>query len=277
MSVEKTNPAGFWDHKWDVLSGLPQDQPRLATILELWPDDVERFLDVGAGDGRITNLVEGRARFAVAQDISVVGLGKVSALAVQGTSDGLPYRDGSFDLVLCSEVIEHLPGELLERTAAEVARVSRRYLLVTTPFEERLENGLIQCDRCMSWFHASLHCQSFSRARMEALFGAAGLRIAAYATSGVQPFHSVRLGKVTRALTGYYGGFWHPQLSCPVCGSRSIEQRRARGHPLRVLFGGLNVLLGRVLPSRPHNHVVLFEKRHEPEPSERSRQPEART
>ena len=260
--MDKTNPADFWDQKWDVISDLPQDKPRVETILRLWPGGVDSLLDVGAGDGRITNVIAGRAHLAVAQDISSGGLRRVavSALPVQGTSDRLPYRNGAFDLVMCAEVIEHLPDEVLRRTVAEAARVSRRYILVTTPFEERLENGLIQCDRCKTWFHGSLHCQSFSRARMEALFGGAGLRVAAYASSGAQLYRSVWLGKVTRALTGYYGGFWHPQLRCPVCGNAAVDKRSARGHPLRMLLGGLDLLIGRLRPSTPHNHVVLFEK-----------------
>lgn len=258
--MDKTNPTEFWDHKWDALSHLPQDQPRIEAIVKLWPRDAETFLDVGAGDGRITNLVERRSRFAVAQDISAVGLGKVSAQSVQATSHCLPYRDASFDLVMCAEVIEHLPDDILERTVTEVGRVSRRYVLITTPFEEQLENGLVQCDRCMAWFHGSLHCQSFSRDKIESLFDAAGLRIAAYASSGMQPYRSLRLGKITRALTGYYGGFWHPQLSCPLCGNRAINQRRAHGHPLRIMLGCLDLLVGRLLPKKPHNHVVLFYK-----------------
>lgn len=43
------------------------------------------------------------------------------------------YADGSFDLVLCSEVLEHLeqPGVAL----AELMRITRRYLLVSVPKE----------------------------------------------------------------------------------------------------------------------------------------------
>jgi hypothetical protein len=137
--------------------------------------------------------------------------------------------------------------------------VSRRFVLITTPFEERLENGLIQCDRCRSWFHASLHCQSFSLERIADLFGRAGAKVAIAAASGVQPFRSVRLGKITRALTGYYGGFWHEHLRCPLCGNAEIQQRRARGNPLRLLLGGTDVLLGRLVRAKPHNHVVLIE------------------
>ena len=45
----------------------------------------------------------------------------------------LPFEDASFDLVVCCEVLEHL-GEP-ERGLAEVARVARRGVVVSTPRE----------------------------------------------------------------------------------------------------------------------------------------------
>lgn len=45
----------------------------------------------------------------------------------------LPYRDRSFDLVLCFEVLEHLPEELIPAAIAELKRVSRGLLLVSVP------------------------------------------------------------------------------------------------------------------------------------------------
>jgi ubiquinone/menaquinone biosynthesis C-methylase UbiE len=45
----------------------------------------------------------------------------------------LPWEDASFDLVVCCEVLEHLhdPG----RGLAEIARVTRRHVLLSTPRE----------------------------------------------------------------------------------------------------------------------------------------------
>jgi ubiquinone/menaquinone biosynthesis C-methylase UbiE len=50
-----------------------------------------------------------------------------------GSVYALPYADGQFDLVLCSEVLEHLdrPDEAL----AELKRVARRHVLLSVPLE----------------------------------------------------------------------------------------------------------------------------------------------
>lgn len=47
------------------------------------------------------------------------------------TTARLPFEDRTFDTVLCIEVLEHL--DALYRTFAELARVSRRYLLISLP------------------------------------------------------------------------------------------------------------------------------------------------
>lgn len=45
----------------------------------------------------------------------------------------LPYKNNSFDLVICTEVLEHLENP--EKALKELARVSKQYLLLTVPNE----------------------------------------------------------------------------------------------------------------------------------------------
>lgn len=50
-----------------------------------------------------------------------------------GTCTSLPFEDKSFDIVVCSEVIEHLPSiEDVIKTFKEVSRVGKRWI-ITTP------------------------------------------------------------------------------------------------------------------------------------------------
>jgi len=98
-------------------------------------------LDLGCGDGRLS--AELRAEELVAADVSQVALERArarlpSARTVLVAPDGpLPFEDGSFELVLCAETIEHVRD--VQLLLSEVRRVLRPggRLAVTTPAHGR--------------------------------------------------------------------------------------------------------------------------------------------
>jgi len=99
-------------------------------------------LDLGCGDGRLT--AELRAEELVAADVSEVALERARARLPSARTvplapdEPLPLEDGSFDLVLCAEMIEHVRD--VQLLLSEVRRVLRPggRLAVTTPAHGRL-------------------------------------------------------------------------------------------------------------------------------------------
>jgi SAM-dependent methyltransferase len=100
-----------------------------------------RILDVGCGEGfTMRELREGGVQAAmVGIDFSPGALAwnqahhmAQSPLKVADVHH-LPFQDHSFDLVLCLEVLEHLPDSALG--LRELLRVSRDYVLVSVPHE----------------------------------------------------------------------------------------------------------------------------------------------
>lgn len=97
--------------------------------LGLVPPGPGRALDVGARLGHQTRWLEARGY----QVTSVDAEPGFEGCLVVDANQPLPFADESFDLVWCSEVIEHLL--VPERSLAELRRVTRRggTLVLTTP------------------------------------------------------------------------------------------------------------------------------------------------
>lgn len=99
------------------------------------------ILDVGCGEGfTMRELREnGVGAAMVGVDYSPVALAWSQANDVARSplhvadAHRLPFSDNSFDLVLCLEVLEHLPDSRLG--LAELLRVTRSYVLVSVPHE----------------------------------------------------------------------------------------------------------------------------------------------
>lgn len=75
-----------------------------------------------------------------------------------------PFKDGSYDLVITTEVVEHLDDAELESMLAEAWRVLKAggYIFVTTPFNEDLEKEKTMCPECGCTFHRWQHLRSWT-------------------------------------------------------------------------------------------------------------------
>jgi ubiquinone/menaquinone biosynthesis C-methylase UbiE len=104
------------------------------------PLTIESILDVGAGEGfTLARLAEeniGKKREGIEYVDEAIELGKKVNPDVnikKGNIYELPYKDNSFELVICTEVLEHLDHP--DQGMGELVRVSSKYLLLTVPNE----------------------------------------------------------------------------------------------------------------------------------------------
>ena len=250
----------FWDARWAVGDRLRADETeKLSAILDILPVGVGSILDVGCGAGWMLAALRSRCEWAVGLDISLEGLKHVDSAKAMASGTNLPFPNGSFDLILCAEVLEHYRDAALETAVSELARVSRERVLVTVPFEEKRLLNMVCCERCLTEFHSSLHMRSFREGDVAALFRPHGFTMTAVRKTGRESYRSERVARLNAALTGYHS-FWRPRLRCPVCGNGSVHHTRAREHTASLALEGINWVLRQLVPAKPHNLCVLLEK-----------------
>jgi SAM-dependent methyltransferase len=120
------------------------------TLDELFTQtDAQSLLDVGCGEGVLTHRWAqrmGDQRRVVGIDLDDPALhaewAKRTAPNLEYRvmkAENLPFADGEFDAATAIEVLEHVPDA--EHTVAEMARVAKRWLLVSVP-REPLWRGL---------------------------------------------------------------------------------------------------------------------------------------
>lgn len=106
-----------------------------AAVLDLVGDvRGQSVLDVGCGTGHLTRSLAG-VNFAVGIDLSagMLRFAAAKGLApVRGSGLGLPFKDGTFDIVLANSVIQLIPNG--EAFMAELVRVAKKggRIIVTT-------------------------------------------------------------------------------------------------------------------------------------------------
>lgn len=88
-----------------------------------------------------------------------------------GFSQAMPFRDSQFDVVVMSEVLEHLTDDVLNATLVEARRVLKPggHLVGTVPADENLLENRVLCPHCGEPFHRWGHLQSLSKGRLSEL------------------------------------------------------------------------------------------------------------
>jgi len=98
---------------------------QISEVLKLEPDNL---LIIGIGDGFVVDILKRNIPEVKTLDIDK----KLSPDIVSSVGD-MPLENNSFDVILCAEVLEHLPFERFERILSELKKVSRKYVILSLP------------------------------------------------------------------------------------------------------------------------------------------------
>lgn len=186
----------------------PQSGPDLDSTKRLRQSILSRLtkvrglmLDAGSGDGWLIDA-KPQARF-VSIDLGMKNLRALRnkfprALLVCADVTQLPFREGSLDGVVASEVMEHLNEP--EAAAREFARVckSGASVVLSTPYKEALRYYL--CIHCNKPTPANAHIQTFDEKRHIRLLRDTGFEGLRYMIALNKLFMGLRLSYALRFL-----------------------------------------------------------------------------
>lgn len=125
-----------------------------------------RILTVGAGNGYLEKACTARGWDVHCLDldsVSMVPLARLGVKAVCGLLQRVPLKDASCDVVIASEVLEHLADRDRADGLSEVRRVLRPggYFVGTVPYKEVLAESVVLCPGCGAVFHRWGHQACF--------------------------------------------------------------------------------------------------------------------
>jgi SAM-dependent methyltransferase len=125
-------------------------------------------LEIGARDGRVTRLLSERYFSVLALDLQRPAFEFPHVTTAAGDVRSLQFPDRSFDLVLCTEVLEYVPE--LQSATRELCRVARRHILVRVPHRQDLRHDRTTCTACGHRNPPYGHVHAFDEQRLFRLF-----------------------------------------------------------------------------------------------------------
>ncbi|AKT41681.1 methyltransferase domain-containing protein [Chondromyces crocatus] len=233
--MAESHEAAFYDRHWEHTRTAtdPHIVAKGDRLLALLPEGVRTLADIGCGDGYLTRRLAER-HDVIAVDRSAVALDRLretaSIRAIQASADAIPLPDRAVDLVFSSQMLEHLPADVLHGAAREMQRLATAHLLVTVPHRETLRRRYARCSTCKLQFHIDGHLHAFDAAALDQLFPAFE-RIHTELTGPLEPPTYAPLEWTRQHLCHHWWMWDDLRLVCPRCGETSL--RKPRRGPLR--------------------------------------------
>jgi hypothetical protein len=248
----------FWENY-----GLTSDYiERIEVIQSLIPRDVETLLDIGCGRCDIINSIADTRN-----DIRIVGvdmhpeaLKYCKTQTVTASLPDIPFADKYFDIVLCLQVLEHIPEEEYVNSLREIERLSRHYIIIGVPFRENLLSKTVLCSDCGTVSHADGHLRRYNHSTLKHMFKDFILEEVVLAGK-MQKRQSIAGIWLKQNLSGSY--YRSEEFLCPHCGSGQYSGNKFNS-PVIVqrFFSLLNSALTRLKRAKPYWIIGLYRREH---------------
>jgi SAM-dependent methyltransferase len=175
LSQPNTDNSAIWEYfQNDKVYLFAGSMPRFKYLIKAAGKPRGTLLNIGCGDGAVERIAQKKGWTVVSVDPDKPSVDKLVADGIDartGLIEQLPVCDKSVDIVVVSEVFEHLSSESIAGGLPELCRVLKNdgELIGTVPFREDLDENTVLCPGCKKVFHRWGHQQTFDESRMREL------------------------------------------------------------------------------------------------------------
>ncbi|MFA6979410.1 MAG: class I SAM-dependent methyltransferase [Ignavibacteriaceae bacterium] len=168
--------AEKFDYFEERFAATAHDERRVHEyVIANIPENVTSILDVGCGSAWVAQHFVKKNKIVFSLDISINNPYKAitkynskNHFGITADSYFLPFQTKSFDVIIASEIIEHVvsPAKFVN----ELLRVLKKdgYLIITTPYKELIKKTL--CIHCNNETPLHAHLHSFDENKLLSLF-----------------------------------------------------------------------------------------------------------
>lgn len=125
----QVNSAHYDSKGYDNLERMQSYLEQIRIIISLNP---AQLLEIGTGNGFVSSYLKKKGFNVTTCDIDE----KLNPDKA-GSVLALPFSDSSFDLVVCFQVLEHLPFSDVTKALSEISRVTKQLAIISLPDFER--------------------------------------------------------------------------------------------------------------------------------------------
>jgi SAM-dependent methyltransferase len=243
-----------------VYRNTPLEQERISDLMNVIPKGQDSVLDVGARDGYLSRLLTEHFASVTALDLEKPSIAHDRINCVEGDLTRLEFDSGSFDVALCAEVLEHIPGKGLEQACRELSRVAKSYVVIGVPYRQDTRLGRTTCQSCgrsnPPWGHVNV----FDEWRLTELF--LPLRLVGVTFVGSSRSRTNTLSSWLMDVAGNPWGTYDQEEACIHCGKeigKPAKRNLAQKLCSRLAFS-LYAAQSRIISARPNWIHMVFDK-----------------
>jgi SAM-dependent methyltransferase len=239
----------------------PALEGKIQKILDIIPKPVKTIVDIGCGNGVITNVL-GSYFEVTAVDRSKKALQFVETKKVLAGADNIPLPDASFDMVFSSEMLEHLEYEVFTQAISEMKRLAKKYIFITVPNDENPDKLSMQCPSCGFVYNSPNHLRSFKAEDFKQLFPEYNILSTMVFGKKVR-YYNQRILRAKMKISPAHSWipyYWMPankrKTICPKC-----EHEFENPYHFNLLATAMDLTNLLVSPKKPYWLFVLMEKK----------------